>query len=145
MSDEIRSISNVDRLLHEPSRTIIVAILYAVESADFLYLQREAGLTKGNLSAHLSKLEKASYVNIEKTYKGKIPLTLCKLTDDGRKAFEAYRKQLQTFIDIQKRSAGPLVETKKVKGRTVRMLTPAPRVNYENYLNNMIDRNRRKK
>ena len=99
MSDEIRSISNVDRLLHEPSRTIIVAILYAVESADFLYLQREAGLTKGNLSAHLSKLEAAGYVDIEKTYKGKIPLTLCKLTDDGRKAFEDYRKQLQSFIE----------------------------------------------
>ena len=99
MSDDIRSISRVDRLLHEPSRTIIVAILYAVESADFLYLQREAGLTKGNLSAHLSKLESAGYVKIEKTYKGKIPLTLCELTEDGRKAFEEYRKQLQSFID----------------------------------------------
>ncbi len=99
MSDEIRSISSVDRLLHEPSRTIIVAILYAVESADFLYLQREAGLTKGNLSAHLSKLEKAGYVDIEKTYKGKIPLTLCKLTEAGKNAFEDYRKQLKSFVD----------------------------------------------
>ena len=99
MSDEIRSVSGVDRLLHEPSRTIIVAILYAVESADFLYLQREAGLTKGNLSAHLSKLEKAKYVEIEKTYKGKIPLTLCHLTDKGRKAFEDYREQIKSFID----------------------------------------------
>lgn len=99
MSDEIRSFSGVDRLIHEPSRTIIVAILYAVESADFLYLQREAGLTKGNLSAHLSKLEKAKYVEIEKTYKGKIPLTLCHLTDKGRKAFEDYREQIKSFID----------------------------------------------
>jgi DNA-binding MarR family transcriptional regulator len=99
MSEEIRSISNVDRLLHEPSRTIIVAILYAVESADFLYLQREAGLTKGNLSAHLSKLEAAGYVKIEKTYKGKIPLTLCELTEDGRKAFEDYREQIKNFIE----------------------------------------------
>ncbi len=99
MSDEIRSFSGVDRLLHEPSRTIIVAILYALESADFLYLQRETGLTKGNLSAHLSKLENAKYVEIEKTYKGKIPLTLCQLTDKGRKAFEDYRDQLKSFID----------------------------------------------
>jgi len=99
MSDEIRSISNVDRLLHEPSRMVIVAILHAVESADFLYLQREAGLTKGNLSAHLSKLEKAGYVKIEKTYKGKIPLTLCELTEAGHKAFENYRKQLKNFIE----------------------------------------------
>ena len=99
MSDDLRSFSDVDRLLHEPSRTIIVAILYAVESADFLYLQREAGLTKGNLSAHLSKLENAKYVEIEKTYKGKIPLTLCKITEKGRKAFEDYRKHLKKFID----------------------------------------------
>ncbi|MEW5827419.1 MAG: transcriptional regulator [Chloroflexota bacterium] len=99
MDDGIRSLTEVDRLLHEPSRTIIVAILYAVESADFLYLQREAGLTKGNLSAHLSKLEEAGYVEIEKTYRGKIPLTLCRLTEAGRKAFEDYRQQIKSFIE----------------------------------------------
>jgi len=99
MADELRSLTDIDRLLHEPSRTIIVAILYTLESADFLYLQREAGLTKGNLSAHLSKLEEAGYVEIEKTYKGKIPLTLCRLTDAGRTAFENYRKQIKNFID----------------------------------------------
>lgn len=99
MDDGIRSLTEVDRLLHEPSRTIIVAILYAVESADFLYMQREAGLTKGNLSAHLSKLEEAGYVEIEKTYRGKIPLTLCRLTEAGRKAFEDYRQQIKSFIE----------------------------------------------
>lgn len=99
MSANLRALTEVDRLLHEPSRTIIVAILYAVESADFLYLQREAGLTKGNLSAHLSKLEEAGYVEIEKTYKGKIPLTLCRLTEAGRRAFEDYRKQIKNFIE----------------------------------------------
>jgi len=99
MSSDLRSLADVDRLLHEPSRTIIVAILAAVESADFLYLQRETGLTKGNLSVHLSKLEEAGYVNIEKTYRGKVPLTLCRLTDEGRVAFDAYRKQLKRFVD----------------------------------------------
>ncbi len=99
MGEEIRSLTEVDRLLHEPSRTVIIAILYAVESADFLYLQREAGLTKGNLSAHLSKLEEAGYVEIEKTYRGKIPLTLCRLTEAGRKAFEDYRRQIKNFIE----------------------------------------------
>jgi DNA-binding transcriptional ArsR family regulator len=99
MSTELRSLADIDRLLHEPSRTIIVAILAAVESADFLYLQRETGLTKGNLSVHLSKLEEAGYVNIEKTYRGKVPLTLCCLTDEGRKAFDAYRKQLKQFVE----------------------------------------------
>ena len=73
MSNDLRSLADVDRLIHEPSRTVILAVLAAVESADFLYLQRETGLTKGNLSVHLSKLEEAGYINIEKTYRGKIP------------------------------------------------------------------------
>lgn len=99
MSSDLRSLAGVDRLIHEPSRTVILAILSAVESADFLYLQRETGQTKGNLSVHLSKLEEAGYVNIEKTYRGKVPLTLCRLTDQGRQAFDAYRKQLKQFIE----------------------------------------------
>jgi DNA-binding MarR family transcriptional regulator len=99
MSSDLRSLADVDRLIHEPSRTVIIAILAAVESADFLYLQRETGLTKGNLSVHLSKLEEAGYVNIEKTYRGKVPLTLCRLTEAGRKAFDAYRKQLKQFVE----------------------------------------------
>lgn len=99
MSNEIRSLVEIDRLIHEPARLMIVAILYAVESADFLYLKRETELTKGNLSSHLSKLEEAGYVNIEKTYKGKIPLTICNLTDKGRKAFEDYRKQMKFMVD----------------------------------------------
>lgn len=66
-----------------------------------IYLQRETGLTRGNLSAHLSKLEEAGYVNIEKNYRGKIPLTLCRLTDEGRRAFEAYRQQLKQFLESE--------------------------------------------
>ncbi len=99
MSSDLRSLAGVDRLIHEPSRSIILAILAAVESADFLYLQRETGLTKGNLSVHLSKLEEAGYVHIEKTYRGKIPMTLCQMTPEGRQAFDAYRKQLKQFVD----------------------------------------------
>jgi len=92
-------LSGVDRLIHEPARLLIVVILYSVESADFLYLQREAGLTKGNLSSHLSRLEAGGYVEIEKTYKGKLPLTICHLTGEGREAFEKYRKQLQGLLE----------------------------------------------
>jgi DNA-binding MarR family transcriptional regulator len=92
-------LSDVDRLIHEPARLLIVAILYSVEGADFLYLQREAGLTKGNLSSHLSRLEAADYVEIEKTYKGKLPLTICRLTKDGRQAFEKYRRQMQGLLE----------------------------------------------
>ena len=102
MSTDLRSLADVNRLIHEPSRSVILAILAAVESADFLYLQRETGLTKGNLSVHLSKLEQAGYVNIEKTYRGKIPLTLCRMTGKGRNAFDAYRKKLKQFVENTK-------------------------------------------
>jgi DNA-binding transcriptional ArsR family regulator len=99
MSDDLRSLTELDRLIHEPARLLIVTILSTVESADFLFLQRETDLTKGNLSAHLSKLENAGYVHIEKTFKGKLPLTVCKLTEAGQKAFDGYRGQMQNFID----------------------------------------------
>lgn len=93
------SVTDVDRLLHEPARLLIATILYAVETADFLFLLRESGLTKGNLSSHLSKLEAARYVAIEKTFRGKIPLTICSLTDNGREAFRAYRDHLKRVIN----------------------------------------------
>jgi DNA-binding MarR family transcriptional regulator len=99
MNEELRSLVEFDRVIHEPSRLMIAAILYVVESADFLYLQRETGLTKGNLSSHLAKLEEAGYLEVEKTYRGKIPMTICKLTDEGRKAFEQYRSQMKKFVD----------------------------------------------
>ena len=102
MSNDLRSLTDVDRLLHDPSRAVIVAILAAVESADFVFLQRETGLTKGNLSAHLTKLEEAGYIKIEKTFRGKYPLTLCKLTETGREAFAAYRKKLSQFVEQTK-------------------------------------------
>jgi len=99
MSDDLRSVTDLDRLIHEPARLLIVTILSTVASADFLFLQRETGLTKGNLSAHLSKLEDAGYVKIEKTFKGKLSLTVCKLTAAGKKALTQYRQQLQNFMD----------------------------------------------
>ena len=99
MSENLRRLTELDRLIHEPARLLIVTILASVASADFLFLQRETGLTKGNLSAHLSKLEEAGYVRIEKTFKGKLPLTVCKLTASGQKALTQYRRQLQDFMD----------------------------------------------
>jgi len=98
MNDDLRNLSGLDRLIHEPARLVIVSILSTVESADFLFLQRETGLTKGNLSAHLSRLEDAGYVQIEKTFKGKLPLTICRLTPAGHQALSQYRQQLQFFI-----------------------------------------------
>lgn len=93
MPDEIQAISDFDRLIHEPSRLAIMAVLSTVESADFKYLLYATGLTKGNLSAHLRKLEEAGYLNINKGFKGNYPYTTCALTRDGRKAFKAYRGQ----------------------------------------------------
>lgn len=100
MTNDLRSVTELDRLIHEPARLLIVTILSTVESADFLFLQRETGLTKGNLSAHLSKLEDAGYVKIQKTFKGKLPLTVCKLTAAGTKAVTQYRQQLQSFMEM---------------------------------------------
>jgi len=100
MTDDLRRVTELDRLIHEPARLLIVTILSTVESADFLFLQRETGLTKGNLSAHLSKLEDAGYVKIQKTFKGKLPLTICKLTSAGTKAVTQYRQQMQSFMEM---------------------------------------------
>lgn len=98
MKLQLHQLATLDRLIHEPARLMIVALLYTVESADFLFLQRETGLSKGNLSVHLAKLEQAGYVRIEKTYRGKLPLTLCSLTETGREAFQQYRRSLHHLV-----------------------------------------------
>lgn len=100
MKQAARSISEIDRVIHEPGRLMIVALLFAVEQADFLYLQYETGLNKGTLSSHLARLEKAGYVEITKTYRGKIPQTLLKLTAAGRRVFAEYRNQLKRGLQI---------------------------------------------
>ncbi len=90
--------ADIDRLIHEPARRVIMTILYTAESADFLFLLRETGLSRGNLSSHLSKLESAGYVEIEKTFRGKIPLTICRLSGAGRAAFRRYREYLKKVV-----------------------------------------------
>jgi DNA-binding transcriptional ArsR family regulator len=90
--------TDLDRVIHEPARLSIVALLAGVREADFLWIQRESGLTKGNLSGHLTKLEEAGYVEIEKTYRGKVPLTVLRLTRRGRTAFDAYRKEMNGLL-----------------------------------------------
>lgn len=93
------SLEGLDRLLHEPARLMIVTTLYPLDQSDFLYLLRETGLTKGNLSAHLMKLEEAKYIEIEKTYRGKLPLTLIRLTQLGRTALMDYRNKLKEIME----------------------------------------------
>lgn len=98
MNDQIRTFAELDRVIHEPGRLMIVALLSAVEQSDFLYLQHETGMNKGTLSSHISRLEEAGYVEVEKTYRGKVPQTLLSLTRTGRKAFEQYRKKLKEAL-----------------------------------------------
>jgi len=98
MHKKIQRLGEIDRIIHEPARLMIVAILDAVEEADFQYLHQTTGLTKGNLSVHLSKLEEAGYVAIEKTFRGKIPLTVCELTDKGKEVLDKYRKMIKAAL-----------------------------------------------
>jgi DNA-binding MarR family transcriptional regulator len=90
---------SIDRLVHEPARYLIMAHLYVVESADALFLQRQTGLTWGNLSSHLSKLESAGYLCIKKDFLDKKPHTMLELTDSGRRAFSEYRKTMKQKLD----------------------------------------------
>ena len=96
---DLQPIADIDRLVHEPARLMILTILYVVESADFVYLMRQTGLTKGNLSSHLSKLEAAGYIDVKKEFVDKIPRTLLRLTDDGRQAFQAYRQDMIQVLE----------------------------------------------
>jgi DNA-binding MarR family transcriptional regulator len=92
------AIAGVDRLVHEPGRLLVLACLAVVARADYLYVLRQTGLTQGNLSSHLAKLEAAGYVKVEKTFVGKVPRTLLQLTDKGRQALRDYRERLVNVL-----------------------------------------------
>lgn len=89
----------IDRVIHEPSRLKIMAQLYVVKSADYTFLMKQLGFTWGNLSSHLSKLEDAGYVHVEKEFVEKKPRTTLMLTEAGRTAFQDYRKTMQALIE----------------------------------------------
>src|SRR5947199_8977198 len=91
----VEQIASLDRRIHGPARLAILTALSACERADFLFLQRITGLTKGNLSSHLSKLEEAGLVEIEKRFVGKKTQTLVRLSDPGRGAVEGYWKEME--------------------------------------------------
>lgn len=97
-SEELQQIAGIDRMIHEPARLMIMAYLYVVKSADFLFLMRQTGLTPGNLSSHTSKLETAGYVEIVKEFVDRKPHTMLRLTDAGRGAFQEYREQMMEVL-----------------------------------------------
>ena len=82
--------TEIDRLIHEPVRLRILSILTGVDLADFKFLVSTLGLSRGNLSSHMDKLERASYVEIQKSFNGKVPHTNYRITDGGRKALSGY-------------------------------------------------------
>ncbi len=90
MSGLSENLAAIDRLIHEPARLAIMTALSACMRADFLFLQRLTGLTAGNLSSHLAKLEEAGLVWIDKQIVGKRPRTTVSLTEKGRDAIEAH-------------------------------------------------------
>jgi DNA-binding transcriptional ArsR family regulator len=95
MSEPFQEIAGLNKLLHEPARLAIISALSACQAADFVFLQRLTGLSKGNLSGHLSKLEAGGIVEIHKEFVGKLPRTVVNLTETGRRSTEAYWDQLE--------------------------------------------------
>ena len=75
-----------------------MSILIGVESADFVFLRKQTGATAGNLSVQIDKLQRAGYIEVEKTYRGKMPCTICRITDVGREAFAEYVDALKSYI-----------------------------------------------
>lgn len=98
-NNNIQLIEDIDRTIHAPTRLKILACLAVVERADFTFLLHQTGLTRGNLSPNLRKLEAAKYVDIQKEFVDNIPRTLISLTDKGRAAIQAYRERMQLVLD----------------------------------------------
>jgi len=91
-------IMGIDRLIHEPARFSIMANLYVVEEADFLFLSRRIGLTKGNLSAHMRKLEEGGYIEVRKGFMGRRPHTVLAITEKGQEAFKNYISEIKNAL-----------------------------------------------
>ena len=102
MSDNAQQnlITEIDKLIHEPARLMIIVYLYVVESADFTFLIRQTGLTWGNLSAHISKLESAGYIEVTKGFVNKKPNTMLSLTKQGRQAFKKYPQNISLIKNV---------------------------------------------
>lgn len=94
-----RDIANLDKSMHEPARLSIVASLYLVKDADFVFLQNQTGMTGGNLSSHLKKLEAAGHLSISKAFEDSRPKTTLALTPAGRAAFEHYVHTLTAMLE----------------------------------------------
>ena len=98
MDDTGKTFKPLDPLLHSELRLAVMSILLDVPEADFVYLKAQTGATSGNLSVQIDKLQQAGYIEVTKGFKGKMPQTLCRITDRGRDAFAAYVAALRSYI-----------------------------------------------
>jgi len=96
---KLGKISEIDRIVHEPSRYLIMSYLAVVESADFTFILNQTGLTRGNLSSHLTKLELAGYVEINKEFIYKVPRTLIRINKKGKEAFKTYCAKMRSILE----------------------------------------------
>ncbi|MDO5497262.1 MAG: transcriptional regulator [Alistipes sp.] len=92
---------SLNPLLHSELRLAVVSILVGVESADFVFLREQTGASAGNLSVQIDKLQKAGYITVEKGFKGKMPCTTCRITEQGISAFEEYVESLKSYIEVR--------------------------------------------
>lgn len=91
-------LNDLDPLLHSQLRLGVMSILMSAESAEFTFLKEKTNSTAGNLSIQLDKLAEAGYISVEKSFRGKRPLTTCRITRKGMKAFEEYVATLKDYI-----------------------------------------------
>lgn len=97
---DIAMFKGLDPLLHSELRLAVMSILIGVDNADFTFIREQTGATAGNLSVQLDKLAGAGYIEIEKTFRGKMPRTVCSITEKGREAFAVYVETLKTYLKL---------------------------------------------
>ena len=112
-SEALPVLTDENKFIHEPARLLILSYLYIADKIDFVFLRNQTGLTDGNLSSHMTKLEDREYIEVEKKFKGKKPQTLYKLTQKGRDAFREYREKMKKVFKETKTRNG--VKKKWVK------------------------------
>jgi len=98
-NQDLPPLAEIDRVIHEPARLAVLGLLAAVDSADFLFVQNQTGLTGGNLSSHMSRLEEAGYVEVTKEFVDRIPRTLLRATKKGRAELRQYKRNMQKVLN----------------------------------------------
>ena len=98
INNSLSELTDIDKDIHEPARLMILSYLFVLDSADFVFLRGQTGLTWGNLSSHISKLEEKQFVTVEKKFVRKKPRTMVKLTEKGKQALLNYREKMKQIL-----------------------------------------------